>query len=851
MTPMTAAAVTRPASRRLSVDGVFKSFAGVPVLKGVSLSAQEGEILSLLGANGAGKTTLIKILCGVHAMDAGEIRIDGAAAELASPRQAIAAGVRLMPQEVSVHPELTVAENIALGAMPVLNRFGVALVDAAAMQAQASALLSRIGIAHIDPLRRMGSLGLAEQRLVEIARSLAGSARILILDEPTASLGEADRETLFSVLSALKDQGVTIVYVSHYLEEVFRLSDRIVVLRDGVVSLDTDAGSTTREAVLDAMLGARLGDLYPERAPSGGKGEPVLEVEELTLPGAFDALSFVARRGEVLGVFGQLGSGAERLAGALFGAEPQASSRSFRLEGEDLDKASPRARIRAGIGLVAGERKRQGLIGPLSVTANTTLPFLEGFQRGGFIDGSAEREATAGRISALKVRTTGPEQEIRLLSGGNQQKICLGRWMLSPMRLLILEEPTRGVDLGARRDIYREIRRMAEEGAAVLVISSDAEEIAGLSDRVLALSSGRIAAEIEAPATPGQLIQATDRVGQKEETMSSIEELSKGRDRTGRRPPLADLLAHPASGLAILLGFYALLLAGFSVLSPYFLTFSNLSTIGANMAFIGLMAAAGTPLIIAGGLDLSVAAIAGLAGVIVALLRAEGLDIWAASLVALAAGAAAGLINGLIVTRFKLNPLIATLGTMSIISGLSMVMTGGLSKPLMDPAFNWLGSGRVLGLPFPVVLMAAAFLALWVILAKTPFGRFVYASGGNPEASLLMGVPVQRTLLILYILSGLSGAVAGVLLSAMLGAAAPNAAGQHLLTIIAAIILGGTSLFGGRGSVWGTLVAVMILGTLNNGLTLMNVSSFWQDVTRGVVLLMAVGVDQLRVRLQG
>ncbi|NNU68048.1 ABC transporter permease [Rhizobium sp. WYCCWR 11152] len=320
---------------------------------------------------------------------------------------------------------------------------------------------------------------------------------------------------------------------------------------------------------------------------------------------------------------------------------------------------------------------------------------------------------------------------------------------------------------------------------------------------------------------------------------------------TSQRQSMTEILARPTAGIVVLLGFYVILLAAFAMLSPFFLSVSNLANIGTNMAFIGLMAAAGTPLIIGGGLDLSVAAVAGLAGVIVALMHSNGINIWVGCLTALVIGAGVGILNGVIVTKLRLNPLIVTLGTMSIFSGLSMVMTGGLSKPLFVPAFNWLGSGRILSVPFPVIVMLIVFAVLWLVLAKTPFGRFVYATGGNPEASSLLGVPVERTQMILYVISGISGAAAGIILAAMLGAAAPNAASQHLLTIIAAIILGGTSLFGGRGSVWGTLIAVLILGTLNNGLTLMNVSSFWQDVTRGVVLLLAVGLDQLRVRLQG
>jgi ribose transport system permease protein len=331
--------------------------------------------------------------------------------------------------------------------------------------------------------------------------------------------------------------------------------------------------------------------------------------------------------------------------------------------------------------------------------------------------------------------------------------------------------------------------------------------------------------------------------------MSATETAKRERGPANRRT-LSALFAQPSAGTVMLLIFYGALVLIFARLSPWFLSFRNVASIGVNMAFIGLMAAAGTPLIIGGGLDLSVAAVAGMAGTLVALLHAFGLNIWLACLAALFLGAAIGAINGAIVTKGGLNPFIVTLATMSVVTGLSLVLTGGLTQPLSIPAFNWLGSGRLFGAPFPLLLMIMVFFAFWFVLTRTPFGRYVYATGGNPEASRLLGVPVERTQFVLYILSGLSGSLAGVILAAMLGAAAPDAAGASLLTIIAAIILGGTSLFGGRGSVWGTFIAVMILGTLNNGLTLLDVSSFWQQVTRGLVLLAAVGLDQARVRLQ-
>ena len=311
------------------------------------------------------------------------------------------------------------------------------------------------------------------------------------------------------------------------------------------------------------------------------------------------------------------------------------------------------------------------------------------------------------------------------------------------------------------------------------------------------------------------------------------------------------LLAQPWAGVGVLLVFYLILVILFSVLSPFFLTARNLLSIGNNMAVIGLMAATQTLLIVSGGMDLSVAAVAGLSGVIIALLFATGWNIWLACVLAVVIAAIVGLINGVFVTRLGINALITTLGMMSIAQGFALVLTGGLSRPLVADAFSFIGSGRILGVPLPLIIMLFAFVVLYWVLSSTRFGRFVYATGGNREATRLSGVPVNGIQTRLFILSAVSGAISGIILSSMLGASAPKAVSDSILTVIAAVILGGTSLYGGRGSVWGTLLAVLILGTLNNGLVLLNVSSFWQDVSQGVVLLMAVGLDQVRTRMLG
>ncbi len=311
------------------------------------------------------------------------------------------------------------------------------------------------------------------------------------------------------------------------------------------------------------------------------------------------------------------------------------------------------------------------------------------------------------------------------------------------------------------------------------------------------------------------------------------------------------LLGRPWANVGILFLLFIALNVTFALLTPAFLGVNNLLNIGTNMAYIGIMAGAQTLLIIAGGLDLSVAAVAGLSGVIVSMLYAGGTNVWLAALIALLIGAGIGAVNGFFVTRVGINALIATLGMLSIAEGIALVLTGGLTEPFNVPGFSILGQGRIFEVPIPLILMLVMYLVLYWVLSQTRFGRFVYATGGNPEASRLAGVPVKRILMILFVLSALSGVISGFVLATTLGAAAPTVASESILTVIAAVILGGTSLFGGRGSIWGTLLAVMILGTLNNGLVLLNVSSFWQSVTQGVVLLLAVGLDQLRSRALG
>ena len=493
---------------RLDMHGIGKSFGRVPVLTGVDLRVDAGEVVALLGSNGAGKSTLMKILTGIYGRDAGAVRIDGADVAFAQPSEAVEAGVKLLPQEISVMPDMTVAENICLGELPVRRSLGLPQVDKRAMRARSAELLGQLGFGSIAPDTLVKRLSVAEQRIVEIARALAGHARILVMDEPTAALTEQEAKLIFAIIRRLKASGVAVIYISHHLSEVFEISDRIVVLRDGRNAGAFLTAATSRADVLTAMLGNAAGDLYDLVAPRE-PGEEILRVERLTVPGKLADVGFAIREGEILGIFGLVGSGVEMLGRAIYGALGPLKGAEVRLAGQAYRPRSARAGKLAGIGFVAAERKKEGIIADLTVRENIALPFQERYERGPFVSRSAESQHARRWIEDLGIRTRGPEQRLRTLSGGNQQKVCIARWLVEGVRLLILEEPTRGVDVGARREIYGKLRDLANRGFAVLVLSSDVEEVAGVADRSLVLDRGRIVGTFDRGAEPAALMAVT------------------------------------------------------------------------------------------------------------------------------------------------------------------------------------------------------------------------------------------------------------------------------------------------------------------------------------------------------
>jgi ribose transport system ATP-binding protein len=487
----------------LSAIGISKSFPGVQSLKNVDFTVSTGEIHALVGENGAGKSTLIKIISGAYVQDNGEIALDGHKVVWSGPGDAQTAGIHVIYQELVLFPELTVAENVFINDQP-LTRLGI--IDYRVMERRADDALRRLG-ARIDVRQRVKRLTVADQQMVEIARALVGSVKVLILDEPTAVISGREADLLFERLLALRATGVAIIYISHRLEEIFRIADRVTVLKDGVRIATLPVTKVNRDQLISMMVGRSLTDVFPARRGVQSDAPILLRAESISVGSHVKNASLRLRRGEVLGLAGLVGSGRTELAQAIFGGLPFDSGK-VEIEGKVFTKTSPRTSIAEGVGLLTEDRKGEGLLMQLSVAANIAAPRLQDVSRGPFISLRAENRIAAKEIVRFSIAAPGPEAAIAGLSGGNQQKVLFSRWVRTCQRVLLLDEPTRGVDVGAKVEIYRIIRRLADEGYAILVISSELLEIVGICDRALVMCEGRIAGELTGSAITEEAIMA-------------------------------------------------------------------------------------------------------------------------------------------------------------------------------------------------------------------------------------------------------------------------------------------------------------------------------------------------------
>lgn len=816
----------------LQLKGIDKAFPGVKALSGAALNVYPGRVMALVGENGAGKSTMMKVLTGIYTRDAGTLLWLGKETTFTGPKSSQEAGIGIIHQELNLIPQLTIAENIFLG-REFVNRFGK--IDWKTMYAEADKLLAKLNL-RFKSDKLVGDLSIGDQQMVEIAKVLSFESKVIIMDEPTDALTDTETESLFRVIRELKSQGRGIVYISHRMKEIFEICDDVTVFRDGQFIAEREVASLTEDSLIEMMVGRKLEDQYPhlDKAP----GDIRLKVDNLCGPGVND-VSFTLRKGEILGVSGLMGAGRTELMKVLYGALPRTSG-YVTLDGHEVVTRSPQDGLANGIVYISEDRKRDGLVLGMSVKENMSLTALRYFSRaGGSLKHADEQQAVSDFIRLFNVKTPSMEQAIGLLSGGNQQKVAIARGLMTRPKVLILDEPTRGVDVGAKKEIYQLINQFKADGLSIILVSSEMPEVLGMSDRIIVMHEGHLSGEFTREQATQEVLMAA--------AVGKLNRVNQGKKMTtqtvsGRRYFTKAWLMEQKSLIALLV-----LIAIVSTLSPNFFTINNLFNILQQTSVNAIMAVGMTLVILTSGIDLSVGSLLALTGAVAASIVGIEVNALVAVAAALALGAAIGAVTGVIVAKGRVQAFIATLVMMLLLRGVTMVYTNGspVNTGFTENAdlFGWFGIGRPLGVPTPVWIMGIVFLAAWYMLHHTRLGRYIYALGGNEAATRLSGINVNKIKIIVYSLCGLLASLAGIIEVARLSSAQPTAGTGYELDAIAAVVLGGTSLAGGKGRIVGTLIGALILGFLNNGLNLLGVSSYYQMIVKAVVILLAVLVD--------
>lgn len=822
----------------LMLKGISKSFAGVRALKGVDFELRSGEIHALVGENGAGKSTLIKIAGGVFPPDEGVILLDGKPIYFSEPRDAQRHGIIVIHQNPTLCHHLSVAENILLGNLP--NRWGI--VRWADTFRKARELLDQLGVS-LPPNEPVKNLSVAQQQLVVLARALSLKARWLILDEPTASLSHTEVERLFSILRQLKDQGVGILFVSHRLEEVLQISDRVTVLRDGEKIITLLTKEATRERLIEFIVGASQVATSGERTV--GKVEvknlpPLLQLRDVSVDGFAHKVSLTVRRGEIVGLFGLVGSGRSELAQAIVGLKRIDSGEIF-WKGKRVRFGSPREALKAGIAYLPEDRLGQSLLQSRSIRENIGLPSLWRFSRWGVIDERSERNAAQTQVEALKVKMATVEQPVRELSGGNQQKVALAKWLLTDPELIILDEPTHGIDVATKAEIHKLILRLRQQGKTVLLISSELEELQRLCDRIAVMRQGRIVREFEPSAPQTQILEAA---------FKQIE-AENGGDLNGRQERRWGGLGRLSSRELSLLFFIALISFIVGLKNRAFVSGEHWVTLVQESAPMLIGAAAIAMVILSGNLDLSVGSVLGACAMAAGHAAKAGFPVSLVILIALGLGATIGAVNGLLVTRLLVPSIIVTLGMMGIVRGAMILLTKGYWVIGLPESFRWLGTGKLMGVPFPIWVAISTLVFVWFLLRQTSWGRELYAIGNNPEAARLAGIPVRKRVFSVFSVCGLLIGLSALIYAARFPVVQSETGKGFELDVITAAVFGGVNIFGGAGSVIGAALGAFAVTVLHSALTFMQFSGEWDKFALGGLILLSVVIDSLRQRRQG
>jgi len=811
-------------ARGLVIDDVSKAFPGVQALSQVSFDVRPGEVHGLVGENGAGKSTLMAIASGSLDPDSGAVAINGQPLLRAGTQRARELGLAIVHQTPALMPDLEIADNLYLGVERSARPRGGSIKRWAR-----SRLQSWDEDISLDPGTRVAALVPEEKFIVEISKALAQQPEVLILDEPTEHLSTEDVQRLFGRIRDLKAAGCAIVYISHRIYEVTQIADRVTVLRDGKVR-GTHASEELDEAkIVNLIVGRSLDSTFPDK-PEAPTSEPVvLSIDELSGPG-FNDVSMSLRRGEVVGLAGIEGNGQREFLRALAGLNR--STGRVDLAGKPLSFRTAARAKRAGIAYVPADRHEEGIVNSLGVRENLSVRTLASHAEWGFVRKGSEETAARDAIAEFRIKTPSMETRIDSLSGGNQQKVVLASVLASNPRVLLADEPSQGVDVGARMEIYQLIRTAASEGTAVLVVSSDAVELAGLCDRVIIFSRGVMVAERQGADVSERNITA------------SILTATSQRIRPRRATRAVTLLAgHSAPLLSVAaavlgLGVWATLVNGF------YLSDRSLSGLFALATTLALVAFGQQLVMAAGGFDLSVGPLMGALVVIESFYLVDGATIanQAVGWVLLFGTAlGVGLINWLLVDVVRITPMIATLATFTALQGLSLTLrptpAGFISRGLIEDITVKFG-------PVPLMFIVAVVLAILgeLLLFRTTFGRALRGVGSNAEAARIAGVSPRRVRLMAYVGCSLLTATAAIPLMAQVGSGDPAGGTSYTLISVAAVVIGGASLFGGRASFVGALLGAILIVQLNTVTTFLGLDQAWSAYLLGAIMILAVAI---------
>lgn len=819
--------------RVLALLNIKKSFGGIQALKGVDLELRGGEIHALVGENGAGKSTLIKIAGGVFPPDEGSIFLDGFPVRFSDPRDAQKNGIAVIHQTPVLCQHLSVAENILLGHLPA--RFGIIRWRKA--KEVASQLLSQLGVSLplSEPVKKLSA---AQQQIVALARALSLQAKWLILDEPTASLSLRETERLFAILRQLKAQGVGILFVSHRLEEVLEISDRITVLRDGEKVATVKMEEATRELLIEMMAGKKVSELASaSQFKPKSLHLPLLQLSHVSVDGEIKNVNLTIMQGEVVGLFGLVGAGRSELAQGIVGLR-KISEGQVIWKGKRVRFPSPKEALREGVAYLPEDRLHQSLLQIRSIRENIGLPNFSKFSILGIVNEKAESDAAKIQAQALKVRMATIEQPVRELSGGNQQKVAIAKWLLTEPKLFILDEPTHGIDVATKAEIHRLILDWKQQGKAVLLISSELEELQRLCDRIVVMRQGQVVGEFEPNAPKAQILEAAfrqvERIGQSES--EETHSLWKS------------LLWRFFSREVSLLLFIALIAFVVGMKNPAFLSLEHWLTLVQESAPTIIGAIAISMVILSGNLDLSVGSVLGACAMAAGHSAKADLPLLLVILLALGLGASIGAFNGSLVTRLAIPSIIVTLGMMGIVRGTMIVLTKGYWVIGLPESFRWLGTGKLLGVPVPVWLSLALLICSWFLLRQTSWGRDIYAIGNNMEAARLAGIPVRRRIFSIFVACGALIGLAAVVYAARFPVVQSETGKGFELDVITAAVFGGVNIFGGSGSVIGAALGAFSVTVLHSALTFMQLAGEWDKFALGGLILMSIIADSVRHR---